>query len=644
MKRILKLLSIFFILSFYSNIFCDNCCGYFDCCALPVKEKNCFSRNCGYPLLAYRSQSANLARRIVTTPSGVNKYDAKKYNSNSSIAIEYSRSFNPEKILTNLLGTDACNCNILIQGSKIENRNPQAWLADYFGLPMDFDSKISLKPVIQNAIIDLHYYAGLDQLLEGIFLRIYAPIVYTNWNLNMIETINDYGTSCFPKGYMSKCGVQREALPTDFTNVMNDGKTTFGEMQTPIKFGIFCPQAQTDTKLADLRTELGWNFLLEEDYHIGLSLHVAAPTGTRPTGYYIFEPIVGNGKHWELGAGITASWVPWRSETEDKFFGIYFDAVITNMLKTCQNRSFDFNCKTNSRYMLLEEMSYGESQISTCTGNDISCSSTIDCCDQDCSCNPYYTYASKLVPAINITTQCVYSKIDIQADLAIKLSYFSNNWGFDLGYNFWARSGEKFYSQDQIDQDQKKYSIKGDAYIYGSYINNTNQNTNTIIVPLSATQSQADIHSGTNYPLIPGEVDSTATCQESTGLVRISYNPRIDNAKLAYYNVNQINMPLTDAYGCPIIDNTPNEKTSMQPVILSSTDIDMQKGPKAFTNKIFGNFNYNWYRKNKNKTPYLGFGGEAEFAGGTDCCKNNSSQNISVSQWGAWIKAGFSFE
>ena len=82
----------------------------------------------------------------------------------------------------------------------------------------------------------------------------------------------------------------------------------------------------------------------------------------------------------------------------------------------------------------------------------------------------------------------------------------------------------------------------------------------------------------------------------------------------------------------------------MQPVILSSTDIDMQKGPKAFTNKIFGNFNYNWYRKNKNKTPYLGFGGEAEFAGGTDCCKNNSSQNISVSQWGAWIKAGFSFE
>ena len=634
MKQILKLFTLIFISSLYSSLLYSGCCG---CCALPIREKYCFSRNCGYPLLGYRSQSANLARRIVTTPYGVNKWGTEKYNSNSSLAVEYTRSFNPNKILTNLLGTDACKCNLLIQGSRVADRDSRAWLADYFGLPMDFNSTVCLKPIIQNTLVDLHYYAGLDQWLNGLFFRIYAPVVYTNWNLNMIEIVKSYGDDCFPKGYMSKCGIPREVLPADFTNVMR-GHNTFGDMQTPIKFGLFSPGGQTDTKLADLRTELGWNFVLEEDYHFGLSFHVAAPTGTRPNGTYIFEPIVGNGKHWELGVGITSSWVPWRSEKDDRFIGIYFDGVITNMLKACQNRSFDFNCKTNSRYMLLEQMdNYGQTLLTTCS-NSLGCSSSIDCCQQDCSCNPYYTYANRLVPAINVTTQCVYSKIDVQADLALKLSYYSKNWGLDLGYNFWIRSGEKFYAQDHCDYNH--YAIKGDAYIYGSYPTVIDSNATNSVVALSATQSQADIHAGTNYPLVNNEVDTTATCADSVGLVRASYNPRIDNRTPAFYN----NIPLTDVYGCPVVDDTPNENTSMQPIILTANDLDMQQGPKAFTNKVFCNICYSWFRARNNKTPYLGFGGEAEFSGGGQSCRNSCGQNISVSQWGAWVKAGFSFE
>lgn len=630
-----KILAISIFAGYFSALLpsCSDGCG---CCALPVKAQDCFKRNCGYPLTGYRSQSLNLARRIVNTPSGVNKYGMNKYNSNSFMAVEYTRSFNPEKILTNLLGTDATDCNILIQGSKVQDRNSQAWLADYFGLPMDFNSKICLKPVIQNAIVDLNWYAGLDNWLEGMFVRLYAPIVYTNWNLNMCEIICDYGQDCFPMGYMNKCGIIREALPADFTNVMK-GCTTFGDMQSPIKYGLFTPIAQTDTKLADLRAEIGWNFCLEEDYHIGLAFHVAAPTGTRPTGYYIFEPIVGNGKHWELGAGITASWVPYRNVAQDKYLGFYFDGIITNMLKACQNRSFDFACKTNSRYMLLEEMESGNTTLGKCSEGQACLTTGTTCCSSDCSCLARYVYSGNLVPAINVTTQCVYSKIDVQADLALKASYYHKNWGIDLGYNFWVRSGEKFYKTEGC--NDKVYALKGDSYIYGS-INIPTQNEDSIssIINLSATQSTSDIHAGKNYPLKPGEVDATALC--NAGNNRISYNPRIDNPYPAYSQ----GYPLTDVYECPVIGDTPNENTSVQPIIIRPCDIDMQKSPKAYSNKVFGHFNYNWFKENNNKTPYLGFGAEAEFAGGGKCCKNGCGQNIAVSQWGAWVKTGFTFE
>ncbi|GAH20592.1 unnamed protein product, partial [marine sediment metagenome] len=85
----------------------------------------------------------------------------------------------------------------------------------------------------------------------------------------------------------------------------------------------------------------GWNFRLEEDSHFGVFIHAAAPTGNRPNSCYLFEPIVGNGKHWELGGGITGSWIFWRSEEyDDRHMGVWLDATLTHLFKDCQCRSF----------------------------------------------------------------------------------------------------------------------------------------------------------------------------------------------------------------------------------------------------------------------------------------------------------------
>jgi len=624
MKHTLK--KIFTLSLLISLNISGHCCSD-RACALPIKSPDCMSRCYGYPLIAYRSQSLNLPRRMVGTQADIHKYGMDDRYWSSFVALEYTRSFRPERILEQLLGPDVCNCNLMIQGSQVSDRSSRAWMADYFGLPMDFESTICFEPRIQNFIIDFHHYVGLDNWHEGMFARIYAPLVYTRWDLRMCEKVKAKGTTPFPKGYMSTCEVPLTEMASSFTEAMK-GCSTFGDMKSPMAYGLFSPCVLTDTRLADLRVEVGTNFALKEDYHFGVALHAAAPTGTRPDARYIFEPMVGNGRHWELGLGVTSSYIFWRSECEDKYAGVYFDAVLTHMFKACQIRSFDLLCKVNSRYMLLEEMGPNNYGISKCDG----------LC---CPCLANYAYTGKLIPAINATTFCVDTKVAVQGDLAIKLAYYSCGWSFDIGYNFWGRTGEEFYLRDGCCNPcgNHQYAIKGDSYLYGKY----DLGGTDVTVALSATQSEADIHSGKNYPIQNG--DPVATKWDDPSVTygdAASLNPRIDNPKEAYAwkfplsNLNRETWPIKDP-------DAPDLNTSIQPKVLTACDIDMYKSPKAYTHKLFLHVNYKWDDECKDVNPYLGLGGEAEF-NGSRCKDVCESPRLGVSQWGIWLKAGWSYE
>src|SRR3990172_13239088 len=62
----------------------------------------------------------------------------------------------------------------------------------------------------------------------------------------------------------------------------------------PLRCAKFCQCNDTKVRLADIRCALGWNFLLKDDYHLGVDLQCAFPTGNRPKGEFLFEPIDGN--------------------------------------------------------------------------------------------------------------------------------------------------------------------------------------------------------------------------------------------------------------------------------------------------------------------------------------------------------------
>jgi len=638
---------------------CNNCC--YDCNAC------CLGPCDGYPFLAYRSQSRNAARELVGWQQFINQADKKCMYGAFYTTLEYTRSFKPRHLARYLFGCDLDCCNtLLIQGSQVPDRSPRAWLADYFGLAPDFSSRVSFCPHIENVIIDFNFYLGLDELTPGLFFRVQAPIAWTKWELNMCECIKEAGTLGFLAGYMNNkyvpdtqqdFGVAYELLPKSFTEAAS-GNITFGDMKECMKFGRITNCRLTETRLADLRASFGYNFVLKKDMHLGAFLHAAAPTGNKPDACYLFEPIVGNGKHWELGVGITGSYIFWRSqEYDERYMGVWLEATLTHLFRNCQCRSFDFCCKPNSRYMLLTQMGTNNDGIKGDVDGTITSAS--------------HQYKKNLIPAINWSTFMIDVEIPLQADIAIKVGYTRCNWNFDLGYNLWARSGEKFCHNcchDCCDDccngcctsactcsSDKQFAIKGDSFLYGSSDGTITGN----VYPLSATQCHANIHGGKNYP----EKSDANTDRPAT-------NPGVNNATYAFAETDEL-------FGLGLGNTQPDDqiRTSIQPIIIAKKMLNLGRSPNAITHKLFTNIGYAWKDRNDAWIPFIGMGGEIEFAQTGDCCDdckyssscwtNSCSHSCSgcgaccngfyddncctkkragVHQFGIWLKGGISFD
>ncbi len=610
------------------------------------------------PTLVYRSQGFHGDRqRDVGMVGHINLYDMESWYGTLDLGIGYMRSFRNDRIARCLFGddlqcNDTCNNQVLVQGSSVANRNANAWLADYMYLNCDYDGSFSVNPVIQNVVVDLDFYLGLDEWVNGMYFRAYGPINWTKWQTQFCSTDVSLTDSC-STGYLTPSGdeVLLDGLAKYFAG--NAPASIDNINFQPLKFAKMPNCNETKTGFADLRAELGWNFLQDEDYSLGVGLHVAAPTGNSRKAEFVMNPIVGNANHWELGGTVHGHYVFWRSEDEEKHFGFYVDAVITHLFKANEQRTFDLKNKNNSRYMLASKFT------NTITNGLAGNTTAVNTVSAGTAANAQFN--NVYAPVANLTTTDVKVAVGVQADVTAMFNFTSQGFSWDLGYNFWARSCESIQCPDNCDPcntdsifltaNKDTWALKGDARMFGFAMNADTGTTVAIddAVALSATQNNADIHSGTN-------ATTTSTTPALTNIAL--QNGGVDNSQFAVAGTGATRAGLSHTPGLGGGFVASNQiKTSIQPVFIKSTDVQLQE-TRGLSHKVFTNLSYTWDRDNW--IPSLGIGGSAEFGKSesncsSDCDSSSSScstscstscdscVDCSLSQWAIWVKGGLSF-
>lgn len=609
-----------------------------------------------------RSQGLNSARQMVGWDNpdwGINRKRGDEFYASTNVAFEYTRLFRNDRLTSMLFGSDLdCNQSIVISGSQRSDRKSTDWLADYFGLPRDFKSVVSFSPHIMNYILEFSFYVGLDQWHDGLYFRLHAPFAHTGWSLQASEKILNNGTVGYFQGYFGPDAVSYSSEDSSVTiDELNIEFLLFTSGCTPslpdgvcwqgLDYGIFfsdCVFPQVSKNgLADLRFVFGWNFLNNEegDYHLGAGIYTAAPTGTRPghgciNGPLLFEPIVGNGKYWELGAQITAHYIWWRSDTNESRFGFFAEIDTMHMFTTTQARCFDLKGNgPNSRYMIAQRLIDNSPYPEKLDGAS----------------NAGLQFANEVAPVVNLTQRFVDVSVDIQADMSFLVQYQRNNFTWDIGYNFWAKSCEKIKIADNCTKPAGIWALKGDNRVYG-FVNSEGYpyalDGNGLPVAIAATDSKATIHQGTNMrngvdytPIIP-QAPNNLYADHAIPATATAENGAVTNGTVTLYiDQTETGYPSNQLY------------TSNSPVLIQECDFNLI-GARGISNKFFTHLNWGWNdRDETNWTPYFGFGAEVEFgdtskncpdvSSNANSCDNSCCASCALTQWGLWLKAGTSY-
>ena len=512
-------------------------------------------------------------------------------------ALEYQQTFNSCALAQCLLGKST----LTFKGSQVADRTSQDIVADYFGLPTTFDGSLTLAPYIWQ--INLHgvAYCGFDRWAPGLYAKLDVTFSHQWRTLGAQQCMISTQTGIFPAGYM---GAQEALAAPDLCTAL-DGNFLFGDMQTPWEFGKFCFGNRSRTGVAGVSLNIGYDFLLHPSYYFGGFFRVTAPTGTRVHQQYFFDALVGNGHHWEVGAGMSGGW-ELLNYNKCHELRMLLDGYVTTLLSNHQLRSFDLisngtgSSSCLSRYTLLK-------QLTGSTGA--------------------YEYEGSLIPAINFTTRKVTSEVAIKGDATLRLIYTHNDrFAFTCGYNIYGNTQEKISCVQDACNLSGIFARKGcQGTDYLSYTL-----SNTTVGPITITSGPVTI--GLN-----SSVSGATAYNCNTGIdnpVAVPGGPAQTAHLLVTWNSNNNNESLVVGQNIATAAGTlVTPFTSQDPVIVTDRDLNLcsARAPRQLTHKGFVMFDCLWDRNWLH--PYLGVGAEVE----------GNSGSCEVNQWGIFIKGGLSY-
>ncbi len=511
-----------------------------------------------------------------------------------AFSAQYGRTFKSEKIAHLLFRT----AWLPITGSAVPDRdNKHDLLADYFGLPRDFKSIMHFRPVISEFNFSIDGLMGVDAFVEGLFWGFHVPIKSTKWELNMHEQVIDAGTAFHPAGYMGPERIERPALAPNATMALHgqmisplSGQVVplrYGDMQDPLSFGVFENRSEK-VGFGDIRLMSGWKKQYDWS-HAGLLAVVFLPTSNRRTGALYLQPLLGNGKHWELGGGFTGHVDLFKQHEDTRSLGVYVDALFTHIFPSWEIRCFNLShLGLANRYMLLEELSSNG-------------------------------YQARLSPLVNKMALGARIDVLIRADVTAKFVYVHDAINLEVGYNFLANTHERL--KDHGSFDGGRYALKGDAQVYGFHHYTDSPQA------VQATQHLSYLNRGQ----VPG---NTTYKQIYGSSLRTAFENINADAPIAVvpdlYQVNTADSVALDPLN-PLPQAAIYE--SVNPILVQDADVDYAGAlfPKSLSHRFFVHVSKLFSAEDAPVKPSLGFGFLVETAG------TSYATNSALSKWGMVI-------
>ncbi|MFC1870672.1 hypothetical protein ACFLXW_00205 [Candidatus Dependentiae bacterium] len=276
-----------------------------------------------------------------------------------------------------------------------------------------FKSKISIRPEqsVVGAGFQWRKSIGMnDDQTRGFFTSVSFPIQRVSNNLNFKEKILNDGGGVITAATLN---------PPYFKPVAN---MTEAFQQDAWDFGKIKIGSQSKTGVADIEFKVGYEWIQEEPFHLESYLGMVIPTGNKPNSQFIFEPIVGNGRHWGITFGNSLGIQIWEDQAHDRQLRMEYAGHTQYLFRNTQCRSLDLVCKPWSRYMKMYRNQ--DDAITASTISDGIGTFTIP------------------TPGINILTLPLKVRPGFSHNMTTAGVFLSKNWRVEGGYNLYCRQSE----------------------------------------------------------------------------------------------------------------------------------------------------------------------------------------------------------
>ncbi len=418
---------------------------------------------------------------------------------------------------------------------------------------------IQLNPIVYQGGSDFLLYCGASINDPGLFFKIKAPLAVIGFNPQLTEVPATPALN-YPAGALqvstSPINDPATSMSQAFRGYLLDGQNSNGSDFLPMQFGLIDGIQKSGVQFGDIEMTLGYNFVCNEDYVFGIGLRASAPSANKPNGVYLLQPMLGRGGSWGIGGYIDGKATLWQNHTNQSLHVNVMSTILHLITTKNTIRSYDLIANgPGSKYLLVADYNGG-------------------------------VYQEVIQNLINLSTLDSSSSFSAEGDVTISLSYISNGWAADFGYNFWGRTGETLTITGQFPEN--RYAVLGNQGVGQG-----------ALVPTPAP----GVNSNACQPLAQINLSAPA----STTVVTQTTVTAQDSVVLATYAANRIS------------GNSALNTTAAQ-----------QAG--ASTSKLFAKGSYSWL--DSHFSPHLGIAGEFEIS---------TAANNALPQWSVALIGGVYF-